>query len=88
VDHDRRLVGYVLLGLGALLIIVGLILTVWQFMITSQAPMPLFASRDIRVGPAGVSASTNYAGIILIAVGAGLCSFATLLFRAPRSRGP
>ena len=58
-DQDRRIVGYVLLALGALLIVSGVGLTVYQVAIVSSAPAPEFATRGVRVGASSVSTQTT-----------------------------
>jgi hypothetical protein len=82
----RLSIGYVLVGLGALLIIVGTGLTVWQFWIIADQPAPEFPLRGIRATPTSLSMQTTYIGAILISIGALLAVAACFLFRGPRNR--
>lgn len=85
-DQDRRIVGYVLLALGALLIVSGVGLTVYQVAIVSSAPAPEFATRGVRVGASSVSTQTTWVGVLLIALGAFLALSSALMFRVPSPR--
>jgi hypothetical protein len=84
-DHDRRIFGYTLLGLSALLIVVGIGLTVYQFVIIAGTPAPEFPGRELNLSPTGVSARTTYVGLILIAIGAVLALASSLAFRRRNS---
>ncbi|MBS0559311.1 MAG: hypothetical protein JSR21_04585 [Proteobacteria bacterium] len=82
-DRNRRIVGYAQFALGAMLIVSGLGLTVYQFAVVSSAPAPEFATRGVRVGASGVSTQTTYVDVLLIAVGAFLALSSALVFRRP-----
>ena len=80
----RRTVGYLLIGLGALLILVGIGLTIWQFWILANSPRQKFPVRGLTASPYSVSVQTTYIGVILIVISALLAMTGALLFRAPR----
>jgi uncharacterized membrane protein YidH (DUF202 family) len=80
VSKHKMIVGYVLLTLGAILILTGIGLTVWQFTVVTHVAAPAFPQRDITVSRNGLAVNTTYIGVILIAFGV-LTALSSALFR-------
>jgi hypothetical protein len=74
---DRRIAGYLILGIGVLTTLVGLSLVVYQFIFIITHPSPEFPGRDVQVGMDGIKAHTTYIGVIVLVVGAFFSIFGT-----------
>jgi cell division protein FtsX len=85
VSTDRKVVGYITLGLGTILILVGIGLIIYQFQFIVTHPMPTFPERGASIGPSGASAHTTYVGVIVLIIGAFLALIgAGLAARTPK----
>ena len=67
---DRRIAGYLILGIGLLTTLVGLGLVVYQFQFIISHPAPNFPERGVDLGMQGIKAQTTYIGVIVLIVGA------------------
>lgn len=65
-----RLPQLILLGSGALLVVVGLLLTVVQFVHGLREATHMRLARGFEVGRSGVSVKTTYVGVLIVAIGA------------------
>jgi hypothetical protein len=83
---DRRIIGYGTVGLGAILILTGVVLVIWQFWIVAHAPMPEFQPRGLRISSSEASINTTYIGAILAVLGAVLVICGASLFRPSRAK--
>ena len=80
-DQHRHVVGYTLLAFGGLLIVVGIGLTIYQFIIVASTPMPSFPVRSLAAGTGGVTAKTTYVGVILVVAGLASAISGAWMFR-------
>ena len=74
-----RMPQLIMMGSGALLIIVGLVLTIVQFR-RGQAE-DRHMERGLHVGGDGVRVKTTYVGLLIVAIGALLEALAAYLWR-------